>query len=63
MKNQFKVKPLHNLVDCQDVLSKSSLQENVNDTSLLINTSSNVDFKDKNFDDVRFVKVNSLRAV
>ena len=62
MKNRFKIKNLPCPQEHSDAVCKSYVDGGLNDPSLLRNTS-HVDFNDKNHDNVRFVKINSMPAV
>ena len=62
MKNQFKIKNIPCPQENSDAVCKSYVDSELNDPSL-IRKSAHVDFNDKNLDNVRFVKVNSLPAV
>ena len=61
MKNQFVFRNLHYPIENSDVVCKSDVDSEQNDSSTIRNTA-HVDFK-KNNVKVRFVKVNSLPAV
>ena len=62
MKNQFRIKNLKDLLSIREAASRNYVDTLFNDPSLIKNTA-HVDFNDKNLDNVRFVKVNSMPAV
>ena len=62
LKNQYKNKNLPDPTNLQDACSKNYVDIKFNDPSIIKNTA-HVDFNDKNLDNVRFVKVNSMPAV
>ena len=62
LKNQYRIKNLPDPTEMQDACSKHYVDNKFNDPSIIKNTA-HVDFNDKNLDNVRFVKVNSMPAV
>ena len=62
MKSQFRIKNLPCLIENTDAVCKFYVDSALNDPSIIRNNI-HVDFKNKNLDDVRFVKINSLPAV
>ena len=62
MKIQFKIRNLIFPVENKDVVCNSYVDNGSKDPHIIKNTA-HVDFNDKNFDIVRFVKMNSLPAV
>ena len=62
MKNQFRSKTLLFPLQRSDAVCKSHVGSRMNDLGTIRNTSQ-VDFNDKNPDNVRFVEVNSMRAI
>ena len=62
LKNQYGIKNLPNPLSIRKAASKNYVDNKFNDPSITKN-STHVDFNDKNLDNVRFVKVNSLPAV
>ena len=62
LKNQYRYKNLPDPTNIQDACSKNYVDKKFNDPSIIENTA-HVDFNDKNLDNVRFVKVNSMPAV
>ena len=62
LKNQYRIKNLPDPTNIQDACSKHYVDNKFNDPSIIKNTA-HVDFNDKNLDNVRFVKVNSMPAV
>ena len=62
LKNQFRIKNLPDPISIGEPVSKQYVDNNFNDPSIIKNTA-HVDFNDKNLDNVRFVKVNSMPAV
>ena len=62
LENQYRIKNLSCLVESEDFVSKSYGDSGLNDSSIIRNTA-HVDFKDKKFDNVRFVIINSLPTV
>ena len=62
LKNQFRIKNLPNPISNGEPVSKQYVDNKFNDSSIIKNTA-HVDFNDKNLDNVRFVKVNSMPAV
>ena len=62
LKNQFRIKNLPNPISNGEPVSKQYVDNKFNDPSIIKNTA-HVDFNDKNLDNVRFVKVNSMPAV
>ena len=62
LKNQLRIKNLPDPISIGEPVSKQYLDNKFNDPSIIKNTS-HVDFNDKNLDNVRFVKVNSMPAV
>ena len=61
-KNQFRVKTVPDPISIREAASKNYVDKKFNDPSIIKNTA-HVDFNDKNLDNVRFVKVNSMPAV
>ena len=62
MKNQFRIKYLPDPISIREAPSRKYVDNKFNDPCKMKNTA-HVDFNDKNFHKVRFVKVNSLPAV
>ena len=62
MKNQFRIKNLPDPISIKEAATKKYVDNKFNDPSIIKNTT-HVDFNDKNLDNVRFVKVNSMPAV
>ena len=62
LKNQFRIKNLPDPISNGEPVSKQYVDDKFNDPSIIKNTA-HVDFNDKNPDNVRFVKVNSMPAV
>ena len=62
LKNQYRIKNLPNPISIGEPVSKQYVDNKFNDPSIIKNTA-HVDFNDKNLDNVRFVKVNSMPAV
>ena len=62
LKNQFRIKNLPDPISNGEPVSKQYVDNKFNDPSIIKNTA-HVDFNDKNLDNVRFVKVNSMPAV
>ena len=62
VKNQCKIRNSACPQQKSNAVCKSYVDSGLNDPSINRNNA-NVDFNDKNLDNVRFVKVNSLRAV
>ena len=62
IKNQFRVKNLTDPISIREPASKLYVDNKFNDPSVIKNNA-HVDFIDKNLDNVRFVKVNSMSAV
>ena len=62
LKNQYRIKILPNPISIGEPVSKQYVDNKFNDPSIIKNTT-HVDFNDKNLDNVRFVKVNSMPAV
>ena len=62
LKNQFRIKNLPDPISIREAASKNYVDNKFNDPSIIKNTAQ-VDFNDKNLDNVRFVKVNSMPAV
>ena len=62
LKNQFRIKILPDAISNGEPVSKQYVDNKFNDPSIIKNTA-HVDFNDKNLDNVRFVKVNSMPAV
>ena len=62
LKNQYRIKNLPDPTEMQDACSKHYVDNKFNNPSIIKNTA-HVDFNDKNLDNVRFVKVNSMPAV
>ena len=65
MKNKYYIKNLPKPVDSNNAVSKSYVDEKINDPSIIRNNypSDQINFNNKNLDNVRFVKVNSYPAV
>ena len=61
-KNHFKIKNLPCPIENSVAVCKSYVDSGLNNPSMIRNTA-HVDFNDKDLDNVRFVKVNSLLAV
>ena len=59
LKSQFRIKNILNPISIREAASKKYFDNKLNDPSILKNTDHD-DFKDKNLDNVRFVKVNSI---
>ena len=62
LKNQFRIKNLPDPISNGEPVSKQYVDNKFNHPSIIKNTA-HVDFNDKNLDNVRFVKVNSMPAV
>ena len=62
LKNQYRIKNLPDPISIGEPVSKQYVDNKFNDPSIIKNTA-HVDFNDKNLDNVRFVKVNSMPAV
>ena len=62
LKNQFRIKNVPDPISIREVCSKNYVDNLFNDPSIIKNTA-HVDFNDKNLDNVRFVKVNSMTAI
>ena len=62
LKNQYRIKNVPDPISIREVCSKNYVDNLFNDPSIIKNTA-HVDFNDKNLDNVRFVKVNSMPAV
>ena len=62
LKNQYRIKNLPDPTEIQDACSKKYVDSLFNHPTIIKNTA-HVDFNDKNLDNVRFVKVNSMPAV
>ena len=62
LKNQYRIKNLPDPISIGEPASKQYVDIKFNDSSIIKNTA-HVDFNDKNLDNVRFVKVNSMPAV
>ena len=62
LKNQFGIKKLPHPISISEAASKLFVDNEFNDPSIIRNLA-HVDFNDKNLDNVRFAKVNSLPAV
>ena len=62
LKSQYRIKNLPNPVSIGEAVSKQYVDNKLDDPSIIKNTA-HVDFNDKNLDNVRFVKVNSMPAV
>ena len=62
MKNFFRNKILKVPISIREAASKKNVDTSFNDPSMITNTA-RVDFNDKNLDNVRFIKMNSLPAV
>ena len=62
LKNQYRIKNLPDPLSIREAASKNYVDNLFNDPSIIKNTT-HVDFNDKNLDNVRFVKVNSMPAV
>ena len=62
LKNQYRIKNLPDPLSIREAASKNYVDNLFNDPSIIKNTA-HVDFNDKNLDNVRFVKVNSMPAV
>ena len=61
-KDQFRIKNLADVISIRETASKNFVDTLFTDPSKIKNTD-HVEFNDKNLDNVRFVKVNSLPAV
>ena len=61
-KNQYRIKNLPDPISIGEPVSKQYVDNKFDDPSIIKNTA-HVDFNDKNLDNVRFVKVNSMPAV
>ena len=62
LKNQYRIKNLPDPISIREPASKNYVDNLFNPPSIIKNTA-HVDFNDKNLDNVRFVKVNSMPAV
>ena len=62
LKNQYRIKNLPDPISIREPAPKHYVDKLFNDPSIIKNTA-HVDFNDKNLDNVRFVKVNSMPAV
>ena len=62
LKNQYRIKNLPDPISIGEPVSKQYADNKFNDPSIIKNTA-HVDFIDKNLDNVRLVKVNSMPAV
>ena len=62
LKNQYRIKNLPDPISIGEPVSKQYVDNKFNDPSIIKNIA-HVDFNDKNLDNVRFVKVNSMPAV
>ena len=62
LKNQYRIKNLPDPVSVGEPVSKQYVDNKFDDPSIIKNTA-HVDFNDKNLDNVRIVKVNSMPAV
>ena len=62
LKNHYRIKNLPDPISIGEPVSKQYVDNKFNDPSIIKNTA-HVDFNDKNLDNVRFVKVNSMPAV
>ena len=62
LKNHFRIKNLPDPISIREAASKKYVDSRFNDPRFIRNNA-HVDFNDKNLDNVRFVKVNSLPAV
>ena len=62
LKNQYRIKNVLDPISIREVCIKNYVDNLFNDPSIIKNTA-HVDFNDKNLDNVRFVKVNSMPAV
>ena len=62
LKNQFRIKNLPDPISIREPAPKHYVDNKFMDPSIIKNTA-HVDFNDKNLDNVRFVKVNSMPAV
>ena len=62
LKNQYRIKNIPDPISIREAASKNYVDNLFNDPSIIKNTA-HVDFNDKNLDNVRFVKVNSMPAV
>ena len=62
LKNQYRIKNLPDPINSGEPVSKQYVDNKFDDPSIIKNTA-HVDFNDKNLDNVRFVKVNSMPAV
>ena len=62
LKNQFRIKNLPDPISIRDAGSKIYVDNKFKDSSIIKHTTQ-VDFNNKNPDDVRFVKINSLSVV
>ena len=59
IKNQFRIKNLPDLISTKDCCSKNYVENNFNHPSIIKNTA-HVDFNNKDLNNVRFIKVNSM---
>ena len=62
LKNEYRIKNIPDPISTTEACSKKYVDNLFNDPSIIKNTA-HVDFNDKNLDNVRFVKVNSMPAV
>ena len=62
LKNQYRIKNLPDPISIGEAASEKYVDNNFNDPSIIKNTD-HVVFNDKNLDNVRFIKINSIPAV
>ena len=62
LKNQYRIKNIPEPISVREAASKNYVNNKFNGPSIIKNTA-HVDFNDKNLENVRFVKVNSMPAV
>ena len=62
LKNQFRIKKSRDPISVREGSSKNHVDTLFNDPNLLKNNA-HADFNDKNLDNTRYVKVNSLPAI
>ena len=62
LKNEYRIKNIPDPISTTEACSKKYVDNLFNDPSIIKNTA-HVDFNDKNLDNVRFVKVNSMPTV